>query len=301
MDDRRPVKMPRGRGGRDTARRVTLTRAQVVVQLHERLERDSFPRLQMVLIVALTGGAGLLASFTLLQLGLTSMTLRYPLALVLAYGFFLFLLWVWLRARDDDGAFDLPDPGVGLPSPSGAAPRGAGDALGNGRSGSFSSGRGGDFAGGGGGASFDDSAALPAPALDPSLSVSRVSADDGLLPDGVKEVGDGLSSLGDADELAIPLLVAALAVGLALASLYVVWAAPVLFAELLADGALSYALYRRLRHEPRRHWLGVAFRRTALPFAATALLLVAIGWGLSLTAPGAQTLGQALDAAAARH
>ncbi|TCO96867.1 hypothetical protein EV684_1284 [Rubrivivax gelatinosus] len=46
----------------------------------------------MALLVALTGGFGLLASFTLLRLGLDSMALRYPLALAFAYLFFLFLI-----------------------------------------------------------------------------------------------------------------------------------------------------------------------------------------------------------------
>jgi hypothetical protein len=290
MDDLPPVQRAHA-GRRAAARRVTLTHAQVVVRLRERLERDSFPRLQMMLIVALTGGAGLLASYTLLQLGVTSMALRYPLALSLAYSFFLFLLWVWLRTRDDDGGFDLPDPDISLPARPSAPPRAASDSL--------ASGRGGDFAGGGGGASFDDAAGRLSAPLDPLTASHRATgrADDGPLPDSLAEgLGDGLSSISDADELTIPLLVVALAVGLVLASLYVVWVAPVLFAELLADGALSYALYRRLRHEPRRHWLQVAFRRTVLPFAATAVFLAAVGWGLSAAAPGTTTLGRALDA-----
>ena len=73
--------------------------------------RDSFPRLQMMLLVALTGGFGLLASFTLLHLGVSSMALRYPLALAFAYAFFLFLIWLWLRTNAQDylDASDLTD------------------------------------------------------------------------------------------------------------------------------------------------------------------------------------------------
>jgi len=269
-------------------RRVHLSRAQVVVHLRDRLERDSYPRLQMALIVALTGGAGLMASFLLLRSGVDAMALRYPLALVLAYLVFLFLLWVWLRTRDGDTSADLPDLGANLPLPAGSpSPSVSATDV-------FASGGAGDFAGGGGGATFD----APAPGtFDPALSVEPSAGGGRLLPDGVSE---GVASLGDADELAIPLLVVALAVGLALASVYVVWAAPVLFAELLADGALSYALYRRLRDEPRRHWLQVAFGRTVVPFAATALFLALVGWALAMAAPGARTLGEALDVVAAR-
>lgn len=46
----------------------------------------------------------------------------------------------------------------------------------------------------------------------------------------------------------MPLVAIALAVGLALASLYVVCIAPMLFAAVLVDGALSHALFRRMPH-----------------------------------------------------
>lgn len=64
------------------------TRTQVVGLLQRHLEADSYPRLQMGLIVALTGGVGLLCSFVLLRLGMSTMALRYPLALLGAYVFF---------------------------------------------------------------------------------------------------------------------------------------------------------------------------------------------------------------------
>jgi len=53
----------------------------------------------MTLIVALTGGFGLLASFVMLKAGLESMAIRYPLALSVAYLFFLVLIWLWLRTK----------------------------------------------------------------------------------------------------------------------------------------------------------------------------------------------------------
>jgi hypothetical protein len=36
-------------------------------------------------------------------------------------------------------------------------------------------------------------------------------------------------------------------------------------------------------------------RRTALPFALTALLLATAGWGLQTAAPGARSLGEAVQ------
>lgn len=67
--------------------------------------------------------------------------------------------------------------------------------------------------------------------------------------------GKAAESVGDADELAIPILVIVLAIGLAVASLYVVYIAPALFAELIVDGVLSYALFRHLRSEDSPLWV----------------------------------------------
>ena len=42
----------------------------------------------------------------------------------------------------------------------------------------------------------------------------------------------------------------------------------------------------------RAHWLASAFRRTVLPFAATAVFLVAVGAAMAAYAPGAKSIGQ---------
>lgn len=74
------------------------------VERHRRLvERLHSPRLQMAFIAALTGASGLLASYLLRLAGLTSMALRYPIAVGVAYVAFLFFLWCWLRWGDGSG------------------------------------------------------------------------------------------------------------------------------------------------------------------------------------------------------
>lgn len=257
-----------------------LTRHHAILRVQARLEDESFPRTQMLLLVGLTGGFGLLASFSLLRLGVETMALRYPLALTLAYGFFLFLIWLWLRTTAKDYV-DLPD---------GVDPGDLGELVGGiARTGRapevpvFRSGGGGDFAGGGAGGSFDGTSVVLDDAVEAPLQVA----------------GKAAGAAADADELAIPLLAVALAVGVALASLYIVYIAPVLFAEVLVDGALSVALFRRLRGPEGPHWLASACRRTVLPFAATAVLAWAVGAGLAVYAPGAHTLGQVMQHAAA--
>jgi hypothetical protein len=235
----------------------------------------------MTLLVSLTGGSGLLASFLLLQAGLDSMALRYPLALLGAYAVFLLLLWLWLRTQASDWA-NMPDPGIEPTLPCGRS--GPSDPA-------WSSGHGGDFGGGGASASFDAPTQMNTLIQPPPIPAGR-----GVAGSVEKNAGDGWGPLGDAadaDVLAVPLLVIVLAVGLAFSSIYVIYSAPTLFAELLLDGALSATLYHRLRGIERRHWLSTALRTTAVPFVLTALLLTAIGWGLQSAAPGARSLGDA--------
>lgn len=249
------------------ARRIRLTRSAALIRVRRQLERESFPRVQMALIVALTGAVGWLCSFGLLHAGVTGMAVRYPLAMVGAYGAFLLLLWLWLRTRAENYVDGL-DIVNAMPAPdfSGATPSMPGG--------------GGEFGGGGASASFDGGAGDALPDIPKPLAK-------------VADVGAA------ADELAIPILVAVLAVGLALASLYVVYLAPALFAEVLFDGVLSYGLYRHLRGADGPHWLETAFRRTVLPFGLTAIFLAIVGAGLGAYAPEAHTIGAALHQA--RH
>jgi hypothetical protein len=244
------------------------SRSQLIDRIRRELEHRGYPRLQMLLLVSLTGGAGFLASYALLHAGLETLSWRYGLAVVIAYVFFLLLLWLWLRtdAADYDGLdeswMDIADA---------VRPRGGNTQY---------QGGGGKFGGSGSSAQWDDASSEPLVEL-PEL------------PD-LPDVGD----LPDADELAIPLgillAVVTIVVTVLVASVSIVYSAPVLFAELLVDGVLAATLYRRLRRLDSRHWLQSAVRRTFVPFAITALLMMAAGWGLSSYAPTARSLGEVL-------
>ncbi|MBI5899124.1 MAG: hypothetical protein HZB40_07870 [Rhodocyclales bacterium] len=238
----------------------------------------------MSLLVALTGLAGLFASFLMLHAGVDAMGVRYPLATGAAYGVFLILLWLWLRTRAEDwvdGSLDVPDFSSGSSGGSGGAAPVEGIEM------PVPSPGGGNFGGGGASSSFQFDDNLPAPSL-PDVG-----------GDGVGKLGEAVGEVvGGADEGAIPLalilLVAALAAVLLLASLYVIYLAPALFAELLVDGALSASLYRRMRGLQTRHWLESALRRTALPFLLTAIGLGLVGHGLNALAPEAHSVGEAV-------
>ncbi|HKV13351.1 MAG TPA: hypothetical protein VJ725_34740, partial [Thermoanaerobaculia bacterium] len=125
------------------------SREELIEKVKKRLERHSLPRLQMSLLLALTGATGFLSSFLLLKLGVHSMALRYPVAVALAYGVFLLLLRIWLRfQRDDWQSADIPDVvdlGEAVIDGAGSVVRGAGRLAGGG----------GNFGGAGASADFD--------------------------------------------------------------------------------------------------------------------------------------------------
>ena len=67
-------------------------------------ERRSFPRTMLSLLLTITGLCGFLISYALLRFGVDHMWLRYPIAVVLAYGILLGLIRAWVeleRSRFD--------------------------------------------------------------------------------------------------------------------------------------------------------------------------------------------------------
>ncbi len=82
-------------------------REREIPRIRARLLRIGFPRLRMLLLIVVTGAAGLLASFLMLHGGVPSMPLRYALALLVAYGTFL-LLVRWFVQHGDLSNLDLP-------------------------------------------------------------------------------------------------------------------------------------------------------------------------------------------------
>lgn len=248
--------------------RIT-SRRQLIDRIKRELERRGYPRLQMMLLVALTGGAGFLASYALLAFGVDALALRYPFAVAVAYLVFLLLLWLWLRVGADgyDGFDEAVVEIVNAISDSASNVATSSDRGG-----------GGQFGGGGSSARWESS----------STSEPLVE-----LP-----AGDVGAAAADADELAIPLAVILIVLGLLLTVLFasasIIYSAPALFAEMLVDGVLSATLYRRLRRIESRHWLQSAIRRTIVPFAITAVLVSIAGWALSSYAPEARTLGDVL-------
>lgn len=241
------------------------TRAMAVQSMRARLLREGFPRIQMFILVSLTGLAGFAASAGMLAAGIDTMALRYMLAMGVAYIAFLLLLCLWLHTRAAD-YIDLPLQAATDGGAHGPGLRAAGEEGFTGGGGSFD----------GGGASGN---------VDFGTSESAIDA--------IAE--KPLEVIAQADEGAIPLAVILLALGIALSSLFVVWSAPILFAEILVDALLAAGLYRRLRVLDPRHWMLAALKRTLIPFVLTTLVVAGAGWGMQAYAPEARSLGEVLS------
>jgi hypothetical protein len=215
-----------------------LRRETLVARLRDRLLQFDYPRVRMLWIVALTGVAGLLASFVLLHLGFASMPLRYAIALLVAYAVFLLLLRLWLI----EPAHTNPD----LPDVAARKVR-----------------------------QQDDGDVPPDNTAGPFANDSS-------------NLFDGLAS---SEEFALPLLAVIALLVAVLASLWIVFSAPTLFAELAIDCALSASLYHRLRVLERRHWLDTALRHTIWPFAVTAVAVIAFAFVAQHYRPHAHSIG----------
>jgi hypothetical protein len=227
-------------------------------------ETFGFPRRHVFLLATLTGMAGFLASGLLLRGGMWVMWSRYLAAFGVAYLAFLGLFWRWLSARTEDWR-DFPD-FSNSPSRLSPPPTPAHNIVIHH----------GDFDGGGACVSLDSGSLdsvreTPAKAVAPARLVVERTKDRRLPP-----------------------LLTAFFTALFVSSLYLVWLAPTLFADLLVDSALSAGLYHRLRKLQTRRLITTAIRNTAWPFALTALAVAGIAWSMALYAPGAHSFGDVL-------
>ena len=110
-----------------------------------------------------------------------------------------------------------------------------------------------------------------------------------------RHASEGVLDL-DADELwpVALAVVAALCVALTLG--YVVYAAPIMLAELAVDAALVGAVYGRVRKRDVRGWFETTLRHTWRPACAAVALAAASAWAMERIAPGATSIGQVLAA-----
>ena len=204
----------------------------------------------MSLILLFTGLAGFLASFSLLHLNVSRMWIRYPIAILVAYGVFLLLLrlWLWIYGRDMDVDLDpelaevVLEPPFGGSVPSEVPHFNKRAEIGNSRGGGSTSWSGFDF---------------------------DLDLEEGWF-----------------------LIIAVIAlIGALIASLYIIYIAPLLLAEILIDGVLLVGLYKRVKHIDQHHWLRTAARRTVIPVLLIAMFFSVAGFAMQRIAPEAHSIG----------
>lgn len=247
-------------------RTITLQGRERTIEIVERrLSRESMPRLQMSVILILTGLIGFLASVALLHLNVSQMWIRYPIAIAVAYGVFLMFLrvWLWFHGRESNCDLDYVDLPLELID---------GEGLSSGESVHF--GGGGHFCGGGAGGSWGESVARSASSTGNSAS-SGFSFDLDL----------------DLDGLVFLIIAGVALIGALIPVLYVIYIAPVFLAEILIDGVLLVGLYKRVKKVDHRHWLRAAVRRTVIPASLGAALFSIAGFALQKAVPVAHSIG----------
>lgn len=232
------------------------------------LVRRFFTRFAMTLILGATFGGGLVANRLLLTLHVTSMPLRYVLAVVAAYAVFFVLVRLWCAYVRWTWRKLVPDLDVSLDLP--GAWRGGGRPF---------TGGGGRFGGAGAQGSWAESAA-PRQA---GLTSSKLQA-SGWLPDVSFDI--------DLDEKAVAILLAfsVLLLSIAGAAGYIIWYAPSILPDAAFQLALAAGLAKRARRMDPLGWVGSVWRSTWIPFAVVGMLALGFGLIVNWYCPGAATL-----------
>jgi hypothetical protein len=262
--------------------------------IQQTLTRRYSPRIHMSLILATCGLAAMIASWSLLHLGVGSMLVRYPIAISLAYVTFLLGVWTWLRAMgfiDGSGRStrsNLDGSSVDIPVSGGG---------GGGGGGSFNLARGGgSFDGGGASAAWAENQAAPMAAMADQRSVDGGASAPTL--GGSKGSGGGFSIDGiDGDGLVVILLAIALVAIVFITSGYLIWCAPDVLTEAAFGAALAGTLTRSTRKQAPDGWVAGVVKKTWWPFAVVLVAAVVFAGYVHTHYPQATTFRQAITIA----
>lgn len=225
-----------------------------------------FLRFHMTLIMAAVMLSGVLSSKLMWMFGVTSMAVRYPLAVVCSYGVFFLLLRIWLAYVDvtDESTSDVIGDAVDVVAD---GVDGAGALV--------------DFASMGSSRGVDQAA-------------SHVGGSGG---------GGGSWGLGDIDGdgegLVILVVLAVLILVVLCCGAYVVWEAPSILAEAAFQMVLATSLRRRARQIDSPGWTGSVLLATWWPFAIVLVIAGVFGYVATSYCPGATRLPDVLQSCTA--
>ena len=253
------------------------------------LARRYHVRWHMTLILAGVLLSGVVTSKLFLILGITSMRVRYPLAVLFSYFVFFLSVRFWLAyilhlPRRQSGVKDrggLPILNLS-PDPS--------SSLGSREVQSVFRGGGGTFGGGGASASFEEgtveaenvAAGLPQGAYSaPAPAAGKASSGGGW--------GGGSGEGGGKGFLVIAAFLLLVAVILA-AGIYMVYEAPVVLPDAAFQALLAGGLARRTRDMVSEGWEGSVFRASWIPLLVVLVMAAGFGSVVHHYCPGATKL-----------
>ena len=235
----------------------------VAQRFKERILHTYFVRCDMSLILLVVVASGVGSSKLLLESGVHSLLIRYPLALLVSFLAFLLLIrvWIWyVFCRKPAGLPNLDLDGFQVPG---------------GGSGSFRFG-GGDSGGGGASGSWEEGG-----------SAQIVST-------GGKGSGFNLDfDLGDDGAILVVLIVLVLAI--ACGGGYLVYVAPHILPEAAWQATLATGLARVAKPTSHNGWLSGVLKSSGIPFAAVLVLVVTLAWVAHSHCPRAVKLAEALS------
>lgn len=241
-------------------------------RFRQQIVHGYFVRFHMALILSAVVASGILTSKFLLECGIHSMRLRYPLAVFGSYLVFFLLVrvWIWYVCRVKMrtvklGNFDAEDISLG------------------GSSQPFRFG-GGTSGGGGASDAWDDSAAAN---IAPRSAGSALGSKSG----GSKFGGFDLD-LGDDGMILV--LLAVLVLSIVVAGGYLIYVAPSLLPEAAWQALLASSLTRVSKRIDHQDWLASVLRASSIPFAAVLVVAGTLGWVAHSHCPPAVKLHEVL-------
>ncbi|MEP7339847.1 MAG: hypothetical protein ABI977_19060 [Acidobacteriota bacterium] len=266
-----------------------------------RVLANFFLRFHMALILSAVCLSGVISSKLLLKFGITSMPVRYPIAVCCAYAiFFLSVrLWLWYigispRARDylsrTKNQRSQLENGGGTAFDLGSSSSASGDSSGAGFGGGGS---------GGGGAS-DSWGEAPAPgwlsASEPVPATVGSSYKWGSATSGKSDWFD--FDFGDDGCLGVIVLLLLMALLAAIfgAGAYLIYEAPVIFGEAAFQAALASGLIKASKEIDNADWKGSVFKATWMPFAIVLTLAIAFGLAAHRYCPAATKASEVFKA-----
>ncbi|MBK7658049.1 MAG: hypothetical protein IPJ28_02335 [Betaproteobacteria bacterium] len=268
------------------------TRQGVKRRLVERL----WVRFHMSLILASSGLSAMLASWALLQVGVGSMLVRYPIAIAVAYGTFLLGVWIWLQYAGVGDGEERKESGNSLVDGADLLDIPIGGGKGGGGSGGGFAGKGGGFDGGGASGSWVEGG--PRGALSSSSPQLNARAFASSAGSDAPSSGSGTGfDLDLGDDLGMVILGLLLVLAVLASSGYLVWAAPDILTEAAFGAMLAGGLARRSKHEDAAGWVAGVIKKTWWPFAIVLVLAIGFAGYAAKHHPQAKTFKQALEAA----